>query len=152
MTQYSRNKFVTETIEKCGETAGLPLFESAAPTMTERRLRRFESAARSMPVAHDTKRLARVKQKINSAELNKNQQTVYEAFRFLGPATNKEVSEYLKKKFNDTTIWDASTVNGRNWELRELNKLTAAGKRKCTVTGEVVTQWTIIQTEGEQHG
>lgn len=148
MPDYIKNNFRKEVIEKYGPEAGLPLFESANKTLSNKTQTRFDAAPGAIPTGNDVKRLHHVSQAVNDVVLNENQQIVFDAFAFLGPSTNKEVSKYLKEKYPlPKDKWEASTVNARNFELRQFGKMTAAGKRKCNVTGEVVTQWTVVQTE-----
>lgn len=149
MSEFSKNNYRKDLIDRFGQTAGLPLFEAAQKQLSKRTQSRFDAAPKAIPTGNDVKRLHRVSQKINEAELNMNQQIVFDAFAFLGPSTNKEVSKYLKEKYPlPKDKWEASTVNARNYELRQFGKLTKAGKRQCRVTNEVVSIWKIIETKG----
>ncbi|MBI2427512.1 MAG: hypothetical protein HYV29_01695 [Ignavibacteriales bacterium] len=149
MTEFRKNNFREEVIEQHGVTAGLPLFESANKTLSNKTQSRFDAAPKSIPTGNDAKRLHRVSQKINEVQLNDDCQIVFDAFAFLGPSTNKEVSTYLKAMYPEPKDkWEASTVNARNFELRQYGKMKASKeKRVCTITGKIVTEWEVIQTE-----
>lgn len=148
MTEWKKNTFRQEFIQRNGETSGLPLFDALNKAVSKIAQSRFENAPKSIPVANDTKRLHHIAIHVNTALLNANQQIVYDAFKEIGPASNKEVAAYLKDKFVDFDNWDASTVSARNYELRQYGKIISAGKRRCNITGEVVTVWKI--NEGDR--
>ncbi|MEW6060945.1 MAG: hypothetical protein AB1600_03290 [Bacteroidota bacterium] len=146
MSEYRKNNFRKEVIDQHGITVGLPLFDAVNKRLSKRTQSRFDAAPKSIPTGNGAKRLQRIAHKINAAELNAKQQIVFDAFAELGPSTNKEVSVYLKQKYANPDAWDASTVNARNFELRQYGKLTADGKRRCKITGEVVTIWKVVDT------
>jgi hypothetical protein len=133
---YQKNNYRADVIARHGETTGLPLFESANKTLSNRTQSRFDNAPKAIPTAKDTKRLSRLRQKINGAELSHTQQMVYDCIAANGPITNREIAALLD--------WQVSSVAGRNFELREFGKITAAGKRACRITGEVVTAWKVL--------
>lgn len=149
MPEYQKNNFRKVVIEQHGITAGLPLFESANKTLSKRTQSRFDAAPGAIPTGNDAKRLHRISQALNHVQLGEDQQIVFDAFAALGPSTNKEVSHYLKQLYpKNADKWEASTVNARNFELREYGKLKAQkNKRACRVTGKIVTVWEIVKTE-----
>lgn len=147
MPEYRKNNFREKVIERYGQTACLPLFEKENERVPKRVQTRFNAAPKSIPVATETKRLSRISHKINPAALTAKQQIVFDAFAELGASTNKEVADYLKKKFESPDAWDASTVNARNFELRSYGKLKAGPKRRCRITGEIVQTWEVVDTQ-----
>lgn len=122
-----------EAVERFGQTAGLPLFEAVGPRIPKRFRTRLENAAKSMPLATDTRRLARIVQTIDPVELGDKQQKVLDAIRDLGAPTNAEIARHLD--------WPINRVTGRNWELREFNLIEEAGLRACSITGRIVMTW-----------
>jgi hypothetical protein len=133
MSIYRRNILREETIARCGETVGLPLFESVSKKLREPLRSRFEHAPKSIPVATDTRKLSRITQLQNVVDLSDKQQLVLDAFIELGPSTNTEIAWHLKK--------ESGWVSARNNELREFGYLVDAGKRPCRITGMIVHEW-----------
>lgn len=144
MQNYRKNNFVADQIARHGEEFGLPLFEEKFKSVSKKTKSRFENAPRSVPTGSGAQRLQRIRQTLNPAQLSETEQIVFDAFAEIGPATNKEVSVYLKNKFNAPNSWDASTVSARNNALREYGRLTRDDKRICRITGEIATTWKII--------
>jgi hypothetical protein len=58
MTQYTKNKFRVETIQRFGATAGLPLFEAAQRTLSNAAQNRLDAAPRAIPTGNETRRRA----------------------------------------------------------------------------------------------
>lgn len=138
MSEYKKNSYRKEIIDRFGVVAGLPLFESVEKTLSNKIQSRFENAPKSMPVANDTKRLSRLCQKINNAELGRAQQVVFDCIAANGPITNREIAAILD--------WQVSSVAGRNFELRQFGKIENAGKKICSITGMVVAVWVTKKT------
>ena len=65
--------------------------------------------------------------------LTRRQISVYHALESITDMTNSELAEYLR--------WSINRVTPRVGELRKLDLVAYAGKRKCRITGERVKSW-----------
>lgn len=142
MSNYRRNSFRRETINRFGQTAGLPLFESSGgpqikqipePTRT-----RFDNAPLSVAVANDTKKLAHLLLTFDKIGLAEKQQKVLDVLIGHTDLTNEEIAYLLG--------WPINRVVGRTFDLRHLGIegqpfVLPAFKRKCSITGNVVQAW-----------
>lgn len=129
MPHYRRNEYRDELIQRHGATAGLPLFEQKIPEHVQVRI---DQAPAKIPVADDTRQLGYIAAKMR---LGEEQQRVLDALRMVHDGTNKEIAKHLGI--------DASTVSGRNNELRKLGLIVFSQKRQCAVTHNVVTAWKV---------
>jgi hypothetical protein len=133
MGRYVKNRIRMEAVERFGQTAGLPLFEAVGPRIPKRFRTRLENAAKSMPLATDTRNLARIAQTSDPVELGDKQQKVLDAIRDLGAPTNAEIARHLD--------WPINRVTGRTFELRQYGLVAENGKRACSVTRRIVATW-----------
>ena len=129
MRQYKKNIYRQELIQRHGITAGLPLFDMRSADHIQARI---VHAPKSIPVATDTRKLSHLALEMKIAE---EQQKVLDAFCSVVDATNKEIAAMLNI--------DASTVSGRNNELRKLGLITVSRKRQCSITKNIVTAWKV---------
>ncbi len=130
---WRRNAARFARIQEKGVGVDLPLFDqraaaSPAPIGTE-------TMPKSIPVATDTRNLAKTIIDLDPWIANTQMEKVYECIKLNGNATNKEIEK--------ATGLPVNVVSARNMRLRELGRITAAGKRQCRVTGFVVTCWRI---------
>ncbi len=130
---WRRNAARYARIQEKGVTVDLPLFdrraaESAVPVGTE-------AMPKSIPVATETRNLAKAIIDLDPRIANTQMEKVYECIRLNGNMTNKEIER--------ATGLPVNVVSARNMRLRELGRITAAGKRQCRVTGFVVKSWRI---------
>ena len=135
---YRRNPIREEFVRRRGPTAGLPLFEAAKPTLAAVEQARFNAAPKAIPVATDTRNLARTIQKADAVRLGDMQQRVFDLM------CGGEQSDWTNKEMARKLNIDASTVCARNYELRELILVTVSRKRICRVTGNTVTAWKAV--------
>ena len=130
---YRRNAARYARIQEKGDTVDLPLFDqkaarSSAPIGTE-------AMPKSIPVATDTRNLAKTIIDLDPAIQNTQMEKVYECIRLNGNMTNKEIEK--------ATGLPVNVVSARNMRLREFGRITAAFKRQCTITGFVVQSWRV---------
>lgn len=142
MPHYRRNRLRQETVQRFGQTAGLPLFNGQSKPIPEPRKSRFANAPKSVALATDTKKLGHVAATFDVAELSDKQQKVLDVIREFGPVTNTEIAHRLN--------WPINCVVGRTFELREFGVkgiplVVPAGKRKCSITGMVVQTWRVSE-------
>jgi hypothetical protein len=131
---YRRNAARYALIQERGVTVDLPLFDqkaarSAAPIGTE-------AMPKSIPVATETRNLAKTIIDIDPTIANTQMEKVFECIKLNGNATNKEIEK--------ATGLPVNVVSARNMRLRELGRITAAFKRRCRVTGFVVQSWRLV--------
>lgn len=67
--------------------------------------------------------------------LGARQKTVYEALEKIGPATNRELAEYLG--------WEINRITPRMNELVERKQVHMYERRRCTITGFTAMAWEI---------
>ena len=131
MSFYRRNSLVREQIEKHGAGYGTPLFDKE---------RNFSGAPNSVRLANDTKKLSHIVLTMDKRRFSEARKKVFFALRQIEPATNEEVTDFLKTKINK--------VVGRMFELRHMGVegkplVIHAGRRKCPITGNVVATWRV---------
>lgn len=88
-----------------------------------------------MRVATDTRKLSHTILTFDPAMLGERQLLTYKAFMQFEDATNEEIRVHLDLAIN--------RVVGRTFELRQLGLVAFSQKRKCRITGNVVTAWKI---------
>jgi CRP-like cAMP-binding protein len=118
-----------ELIERHGVTAGLPLFDERNAAHIQARI---NHVPKSIPVATDTRKISHLAIQF---KIGVEQQKVFDAFCSVPDGTNKEIAAMLNI--------DASTVSGRNNELRKLGLITVSRKRQCSITKNIVTAWRV---------
>ena len=136
---YRKNKLRINTVERFGQTVGLPLFEDVEThgraSLPEQVAARLDSAPKSMYVANETKKLAEMTVKHDELRLGDKQQKILDTMYLRDNWTNEEIAHYLDIGIN--------RVVGRVFELRQLGLVVPAMKRQCTITGMVVQAWRI---------
>jgi hypothetical protein len=136
---YRRNTYRRDQIAEHGQTVALPLFDTARKRLSDVAQTRFENAPKSVFVATDTKRLAHILLTYDKIRLSEKQAKVLDLLiEENSNLTNTEIAAKLK--------WPINCVVGRTFELRHLGIeckpfVIDAGKRRCTITGEVVHAW-----------
>jgi hypothetical protein len=136
MPEYRRNRLLEEKVER-DATFGLPLFGKASTPSA----RMMESAPASIALATDTRKLSHILMKFNKQDLNRKQRIVFGVIKEHGPVTNEEINKILG--------WNAiNRVVGRTFELRSYGMdkkalVVFAGKRACSVTGNVASTWMV---------
>jgi len=70
---------------------------------------------------------------LDSGDLGRRQEQVYQAFRKYGPATNLEISKILGLPINQITP--------RNIELREKHMIREISRRKCNISNRTSIAW-----------
>ncbi len=138
--RYKRNEAVADILH-AHPTAGLPLFQNENKGLSKRDQYLATEAPKAIPIATDTRKLSHIGLTLDPDILTKKQLWVFNAFRELqnlghDDATNEEIRVHLNTRIN--------LVVGRTFELREKGVIGKSQKRKCRVTGNVVTAWTII--------
>lgn len=141
MMPYKRNEAVADVIEQ-HPTAGLPLFQTENKELSKREQYLVTEAPRAIPLATDTRKLSHIVLTFDPDILNKKELWVFNAFKELreqghDDATNEEIRVHLNTEIN--------RVVGRTFALREKGVLGKSQKRKCRITGNLVTAWTIIK-------
>lgn len=136
VTVYRRNTELEQQIAKKGVTFGLPLFQ--ARPREEQLARRYEGAPSTVALATDTRKLSHIAIRLDEKSLGEKQLTVFAIIAEHGPVSNEEIAHTLG--------WPINRVVGRTFELRHIGKegiplVVPAGKRKCTITGQVVQTW-----------
>ena len=136
MTSFAKNNYRADKIHRFGETVGLPLFVGAdgvrpAPSSTVQA--RFKAAPKSISTGAETRHLSFTMLHHDQLHLGEMCEKVWQAFAEFGPATNFEIAQRLGK--------ESGYISARNNDLRKLGLLESAGKRKCNITGNVVTIW-----------
>lgn len=139
--QYKRNEAVADVIGQ-HPTAGLPLFQNENEGLSKREKYLVTEAPRAIPVATDTRKLSHVALALDPDILQKKELWVYNAFKELREmgyedATNEEIRVHLNTEINH--------VVGRTFGLRQKGVIGKSQKRKCRVTGNVVTAWMIVK-------
>lgn len=74
--------------------------------------------------------------------LSERRWQVYDILYEIGPATGGEIFRHMKKKYGPT-IPTNSNVTTRLGELRHFGVAMEIGKRKCTMTGQMVILWDV---------
>lgn len=137
MPEYRRNRLLAEKIKGDG-TFGLPLFNESVPPC-EPGASRLAEAPSSVALATDTRKLSHIMLTFDKQRLGKMQRIVFEVIKEHGPVTNEEINKILG--------WKAiNRVVGRTFELRSYGiekkpLVVFAGKRICTVTGNICSTW-----------
>lgn len=145
MPEYRRNSELEKQIERFGITFGLPLFKEQPTTVMEHR---YEGAPAAVALATDTRKLSHISLCLDDKKLCEKQMRVFEVILHHGPVTNEEIADILKEKIN--------RVVGRTFELRHIGTegiplVVPAGKRKCTITGNVVQAWRVNEKISVKH-
>lgn len=135
MVSYAKNNYRANAIRRFGQTSGLELFESANKTLSEAAQKRLEIAPKAIPTGAETRKLAYTLLNHDQLHLGEMCEKVWQAFAEFGPATNFEIAQRLGK--------ESGYISARNNDLRKLGLLDSAGKRKCNVTGNIVTIWIV---------
>ena len=138
MTNYKKNNLRADYINRFGQSAGTPLFDSVgarSPHPSEIQQARFEAAPKSIPTGAETRKLAYALLNHDQLHLGEMCEKVWLTFAEFGPATNFEIAQRLGK--------ESGWVSARNNDLRKLGLLTADIKRQCRVTGNVVQTWRV---------
>ena len=130
-TSWRRNAARFARIQEKGVGIDLPLFDKHAAQTNEPV--GTETMPKSFPLANDTRDLAKTIIDLDPRIANTQMEKVYECIKLNGNATNKEIEK--------ATGLPVNVVSARNMRLRELGRITSAGKRQCRVTGFVVTAW-----------
>jgi hypothetical protein len=132
MSTFLRNNYRADHIRRFGQAAGTPLFDSAANKAEQTR---FENAPKAIQTGDDTRKLSHTMLKADEMKLGDMQQLVLDELYKIGPATNEEIAQHLGLPINH--------VVGRTFELRQFGLVVSAGKRKCSVTGNIVHAWRV---------
>lgn len=69
-------------------------------------------------------------------ELNERQSIVYELLKRYNGLTNTEIGNFLG--------WGINRVTPRVFELRKKGLVFEKGKRKCSITGFNVIEWSVV--------
>ena len=133
MTSFSKNNYRADVIRRFGVTTDLPLFNEASKPIPPVTKARFKAAPKAIPTGAETRHLAHTILQHDQLRLSLLCQQVWDAFAEFGPASNSEIAQRLGR--------ESGYISARNNDLRKLGLLESAGKRKCNVTGEVVTVW-----------
>jgi hypothetical protein len=136
MTSFAKNNYRADTIRRHGVTVGLPLFNEVSKPISPVTQARFEAAPKAIPTGAETRHLSFAILHHDQLRLSLLCQKVWEMFAEFGPASNFEIAQRLGK--------ESGYISARNNDLRKLGLLESAGKRKCNVTGEIVTIWKAI--------
>jgi hypothetical protein len=138
MPDYRRNTELEKQIAEKGITFGLPLFQRHTSQRSANMAQRFEGAPSSVALATDTRKLSHLSLQLDEKKLGEKQMAVFRVIAEHGPVSNEEIADILH--------WRINRVVGRTFELRHIGKegialVVPAGKRKCTITGELVQTW-----------
>lgn len=122
-------------MNRFGEEAGLPLFESQNKAVPKHVQKRLESAPKAIEVATETRNLAEMIARSEPMNLAEKQQTVLDTMYLRDDWTNEEIARKLG--------WGINRVTGRVYELRQLGLVVTSLKRSCDVTGMIVQAWRV---------
>lgn len=141
MPTYKRNPAVAEVLGQ-HPTAGLPLFQTENEGLSKHEQYIATKAPRAIPLATDTRKLSHIALTFDKDILTKKQLWVFNAFKELralgyADATNEEIRVHLNTRIN--------LIVGRTFELRQKGVIGKSRKRKCRVTNNIVTAWTILK-------
>jgi hypothetical protein len=137
MTTFRRNNYRADHIRRFGQATGTPLFDSTLATHRPNEVEqtRFENAPKVIQTGDDTRKLSHTMLKADEMKLGDMQQLVLDTLYKIGPATNEEIARHLGLPINH--------VVGRTYELRQFGLVISDGKRKCSVTGNIVHAWRV---------
>jgi hypothetical protein len=138
LSHYRHNKYRADVIARHGVTVGLPLFSAVGKQLPEPTKSRFENAPKAVRLATDTKKLAHLTLTFDKVRLSEKQNLVLETIIAHEELTNTEIAHLMN--------WPINRVVGRVFELRHLGIngqpfVVDAGKRPCSITGEIVHAW-----------
>lgn len=123
-----------------GQTSILDLLNESNPPATNRSRSGVAVARRTDP---DTSWNAA--NTIDPDEINERQRHVYEALRYVGPATDIELAVFY---FNSGRPWQSpSGLRTRRAELVDRGLVIDTGKRRPTTTGRPAIVWAVRGTE-----
>lgn len=131
MNSFRKNSYRADHIRRFGQGSGTPLFDSSSNPIQKR----FENAPKAVQTGDDTRKLSHTMLLADEMKLGDMQQQVLDALYKIGPATNEELAQHLGLPINH--------VVGRTYELRQYGLVIDAGKRKCSVTGNIVHHWRV---------
>jgi hypothetical protein len=135
MSSFNRNSYRADHIRRFGQTTGTPLFDSVMKQPSEAEKARFENAPKAIQTGDDTRKLSHTMLLADEMNLGEMQQLVLDALYKIGPTTNEEIARHLGLPINH--------IVGRTFELRQFGLVVSDGKRKCSVTGNVVHAWRV---------
>jgi hypothetical protein len=136
---YRRSAYRRDQIAEHGQTVALPLFEATGKHISDVVRTRIENAPKAVRSAIDTRRLAHILLTFDAIRLSEKQEKVLRVLIDENAAmTNTEIAHKMD--------WPINCVVGRVFELRHLGIegkpfVVDGGRRRCTITGEVVHAW-----------